>query len=548
MAGCNGETVTRIDIYRYAPSTRLRGARERAGTDPDQRGRLLDADHGVIEAYLRLTPGRPCLEQDRADSERMLRAQRFVASAAVTAIPDGAGKVRIRVDVVNEFELIVGGGVRGLQLDQVRIGTLDAGGKGRTVVGSLRRGRAYRDGFGGLISQPGALGRPATLTVAGELAPLGWNARANLTQPFLADRQRNAFFVNVVSEEVYNPLLRNELETASARLTRGTYQAGYLRRIGTARRGQIIGLGGVMAVGAYARTDPNLVRVTDDGLVPEADPVLDGRYPTYQSNHVTGVAAIRALQFRTVRRFDALRAEQDVATGFETTLLVGPSIGAASSQRDNLVGLGLYAGAGTARTFTTLRGSFEGRALGALPWDTWTASVANASIRYYHLPTDRRTRIVTLTGSELRGLTLPLQLSMRDEDAGLLGHASSTRAGGRRLTMRIEDRWLVSTERAGTDFAVGTFADIGQLWAGDVPYGENSPVMASVGISLLGAYPSGGKRIYRLDIGVPLLRGPGDASISFRLSSRDRTIERSPDPRDVRTARPETGPATTVRW
>jgi hypothetical protein len=318
QAQCAGETITRIDIYRYAPSRRT--ARTRAETaaeaadDAAQRGQRVDSDTDVIRAYLRLRVGRACLEQDRADTERMLRAQRFIASAAVTPVPDGRGRVRIRVDVVNEFELVVGGGLRGLTLDEVRLGTLDRAGKGQTVIGSLRRGGAYRDGVGLLVAQPGFLGAPATLTVAADQDPLGGGARATLFQPLVADGQRVAFIANVDNDTEYQRLLRGALDPVAVRTEHSTYQAGVLRRMGGARGRRAIGLLGVIVSGALAKTDANLVEISDTGLIPVSDSALVGSYPTYRSNHAAGVLAVRGLRFRTVSRFDALRAEQDVAT------------------------------------------------------------------------------------------------------------------------------------------------------------------------------------------------------------------------------------------
>ena len=84
--------------------------------------------------------------------------------------------------------------------------------------------------------------------------------------------------------------------------------------------------------------------------------------------------------------------------------------------------------------------------------------------------------------------------------------------------------------------------------AGDVPYGQTGPVMASAGLSLQAAYPSGGKRLYRVDLGVPLRRGPGDATVVLRFSATDRTLARTPEPRDVLRSRLEAGPVSLLRW
>lgn len=549
VTACHGEIITRIDVYRYAPSrrtarTRAQSAGE-AATDSMQRGQRLDSDTDVVRAYLRLRVGRPCIEQDRADSERMLRAQRFIASAAVTPIPMGEGRVRIRVDVVNEFELVIGGGLRGLSLDELRLGTLDYAGKGRTVIGSLKRGGEYRDGVGLTIAQPGFLGRPATLTVAAAQDPLGGGARVTLFQPLVADGQRVAFILNVDTDTDYQRLMRGEPDPVAVRTEHSTYQAGVLRRIGGVR-GRAIGLLGVIVAGALATTDENLVEIAESGLLPVNDTTLFGRFPTYRANHVAGVVALRGLRFRTVSRFDALRAEQDIATGAELTLTAGPSLGTDGPNRDEFMAINLYAARGGAASFTSLGVRFDGRKRTSTR--EWLAAVGNLRLaRYRHIDTTR-TRQITISASALQSIGLPMQLSMADVEGGLIGYANSTLAGGRRLTARFEERKLVSRESFWADIAVGTFFDVGRIWRGDVPYGQTGPVMASAGFSLQAAYPSGGKRLYRVDLGVPVRRGPGDAAFMVRFSATDRTIARMPEPRDVMRSRLEAGPASLLRW
>jgi hypothetical protein len=549
---CAGETITRIDVYRYAPSRRTARTRAQnaadAPADETLRGQRLSSDTDVIRAYLRLKVGRACLEQDRADSERMLRAQRFIASAAVTPISVGPGRVRIRVDVVNEFGLVIGGGLRGLTLDEVRLGTLDYGGKGRTVIGSLRRGGEYRDGVGLTVAQPGFAGLPATLTLAAAQKPLGGGARATLFQPLLADGQRVAFIVNVDTDIEFQPLLRGAPEPVAVRTEHSTYQAGLLRRMGGARGRRAIGLLGVIISGALATTDDNLVEITENGLLPVSDTALLGRYPTYRSNHAAGVIAIRGLRFRTVSRFDALRAEQDVATGAELTLMAGPSLGTQREGRDDFMAFNLYAGRGTGSVFTSLGVRFDGRRRASADSRAWLASVGSLRLARYRLLDANRTRQFTLSASGVQGVGLPMQLSMADVEGGLIGYANSTLAGGRRVTARLEQRRLVSRESFWADIAVGTFLDVGRIWAGDVPYGETGPLVASTGFSLQAAYPSGGKRLYRVDFGVPLRRGPGDASFVVRFSATDRTLNRTPEPRDVTRSRLEAGPASLLRW
>lgn len=529
---CRGETITRLEVRRLRPGGRV----EDAG-----------ADTAVVLAYVRLAPGKRCLERDRADSERMLRAQRFLASAAVTPVPDGPGRVAIRVDVVDEVPWVVGARLRATRLESVRFGSLDVGGAGRMIVGTVSRGGAYRPGAGVELQQPGFLGRPAVLQLLAVRAPLGGEARLSVVQPFLVNAQRDAFFAGVSAATTYDLLVRGDSVDGAVRTRRGAHEVGWLRRVGS---GRAVALAGLTYVASEANGGTEIVRVTDAGLAPVADTTLAGAYARTSARHAAAVIGFRALAFRPVTGFDALRAPQDAAMGVEATLLAGPSL--SRGGEDLLFGAQFYAGAGGRTSFVTLRARAEGRALrepGAGAWEPeWVAAVASARMTWYRVRSDVSTGVITVAASSLHRMPFASQLTMRDPDEGLLGYAESRRAGGRRASVRIEQRRLLTSRRASADLAIGVFADAGQLWAGDVPFGADSPVLGSVGVSLFGAYPSGGKRLYRVDIGVPVRRGPGETGVVVRFTARDRIRERWPEAGDVRRARSEGGVGRLVRW
>jgi hypothetical protein len=174
--------------------------------------------------------------------------------------------------------------------------------------------------------------------------------------------------------------------------------------------------------------------------------------------------------------------------------------------------------------------------------------VGSARVRWYRLVSDRRTRIVTLSGAALGRMPFPAQLTLRDPDGGLLGFPGSHGAGGRRVAVRVEERVLLGTLRSRADVAIALFGDAGRLWAGDVPYGAPTPIRSSAGLSLMAAYPSGGKRIFRLDIGVPLNPERGGSGFAIRVSVADRTSRTWTESREVARARSGPGPATFARW
>ncbi len=543
---CAGEIITRIEIRRSPPSSRTAATRALGAATEAVGLEHTETSVPVIEAYLRLREGGTCTEIERAESERLLRAQKFVASAAVTAFPDGPGQVRIRVDVVDEWPYIAGIGVRSGAPSSVRLGTVNLKGRGMTVVGSVEKGgEAYRTGFGLRVEQYGLLGRPAYLAGTLERRPLGGTFHLEAVQPFLTHRQRYAIRGSVTDETRFVSLARPDDDDASAETSRSAWDISWVARAGSPRRDGTVGIAGLTLMREEVRTGTGSVVVTDSGLVPTLDTELDGRYPSFMVGRVGLIAGVRSLQFLTVSRFATLEAAQDVGRGVRASFLVAPSVSGTLMRRDLLMSGDLYAGVGNARSFLTARVGIEGRT--GSPAEGWRGVAGSARADWYRLPSIRRTSITSVAGAAIDRAVAPSQLTFRDREDGLLGYPSSHDAGGRRVTIRHEERVLVPWFRRRADIALAAFADAGMMWRGDVPYGADSPVRGSIGIALLGAYPFG-KRTYRLDIAFPVNPGPGDGALAIRLGSSDHSGTFWMEAGDVIRARAGAGPATLTRW
>jgi hypothetical protein len=542
---CNGELISVIEIRRYPPSVTTAATRAAAAAS----GAVgLDGEpmrQALIRAYLRLKEGRPCVELERSESERLLRAQRFIAAAAVVAVPEPDGRVRILVAVVEELPWVVGGRLKGARVASARLGTLNFGGRGLTIIGAMERRQAYRTGVGAVVAQHGMLGRPAVATLEVDRRPLGGLLHVGLTEPFQTDGQRRAGHGDFRQETMYGTLVRAGADDAAARIRRTSFDVGWVQRIGTYREGRLIGLAGAMFMGTDVRSADQAVVVSDSGIVPLADSELVGRFPDYGVGRLMAMGGVRALRFVTVRGYDALRAEQDVGVGVQATLLVGPSLWH-SGPRDVLLIGDLYAGSGKPTSFFAARTRVESRrASGA---GGWQGTVASMRLSWHRLGTDSRTRIMSLSAGSVHRLPFPAQLTLRDLDGGLAAFSGSRAAGGQRLVFRAEERWLLGWRPRRADVAIAAFTDAGRLWAGDVPYGNASPVRASVGFGLLASGVSGGKRLLRLDIAFPINPEPGGSRVVFRFTSADRTGMLWLEPRDLARARSGSGPTTLMRW
>jgi hypothetical protein len=542
---CAGDSIVAIELQRYPPATESAAARALEATSEAVGVRHAPSSPNLLLAYLRLKPGGPCTEQERRESERLLRAQPYLASASVTAHRIAPGEVLIRVVVVDEWPYLAGASVRGGWFSAVRLGAQNLGGRGLTAVTAFENGGAYRTGYGLRLEQYGVLGRPAVATLVAERRPLGGLIDLEVAQPFLTDAQRWAVHGGLAEETRFIPMVRDRGVDAAAEVARRSYDVSWVARVGSPRRNGLVGLAGVALLREEMRAADGTVVISDSGLVPTFDDEFTGRFPDYIAGRTGLILGVRMLDYLTVSRFASLRAQQDVGRGMQASILVAPSVTTTLDRSDMLLSGDIYAGFGRSRSFVSMRAGGEARTdrLNG----QWRGVAVSARVDWYSLPGPIRTRVVTLSGAALSRPITPGQLTFRDPDGGIAGLIGSHDAGGRRLVLRHEERVLMPWFRSRADLAWAAFADAGRVWKSDTPYGRTSPFRGSVGVALLAA-PRFGKRTYRLDIAVPVNPGPGDAGIAFRLGSADRTGTAWMESRDVIRSRGGTGPATLTRW
>ena len=542
-ASCHGDTVTAIEIRSLPPAFKNLADRWRTAAE------VVGLHHTVtkprvVTAYLLLAVGQRCTERNRSESERLLRAQPYLASASVGVVADGPGRVRVVVETVDEVPVIVGARMHGLMPARLTLGSENVFGDGLTLALSGEREAGYRSGVGLRLAQYGAFGKPYTIAATAQRYPLGGEWSVAFAHPFLTDLERNAFHAGAQESRVYYPVVRPEGENLALSVRRSTYDVGAVTRIGN---GRIVGVVGAALLGEDVRTAPGPVIVSDSGLVAVPDDsALGGRFPAFRVMRLAAIGGLRALRFETVRAFDALTAAQDVGTGVQFGALAGPSMFSSTRNSDIFVSGDVYAGIGSPRSFFMLHYTAEGRADRAS--HRWDGFVGNGRLAWYARPVEAHTQIVSLEVSAIQHLAFPFQLTFQDHDGGLPGYPNATFAGGRRAVMRIEERRLLPSASRRVDLAIGAFVDAGKLWAGDVPYGVATGVRTSVGISLLSAIPSGGKRTYRLDIALPLNRPPGGARWELRFSSADRTQLLWQEPADIARARAGAAPSNLLSW
>jgi hypothetical protein len=543
---CAGDTVSAIDIrVRPASSGPVDDALEATSDVVGVDLRFPVTRPEVVRAYMRIAVGDVCTPSALDDSERMLRAQRFIARAAIRTTRDGRNRVRLTVTVVDESPIHLTGGLRRGSPASIAIGSQNFGGRGLEVILIGTRGFAYRDGYGARLVQHGLLGRAAHVALEGQVRPLGHRASLEFVEPFLTDFKRHAFRAGVREVTDYYRVLRPEQDNVALRTRLLSYDLGWVRRIGDLNGRKTVGLLGAAVLGAATHTSTDARILSDSGIVDAPDAVFSVRYPRSRVLRAGIIGGVRAVRFMTVSGFDALSAQQDLGVGTQFSVLLAPSVKTAQ-QHDLLVATDVYAGAGDGDAFVSAR--FNGEARVTYDGADWDSFVASARISGYMKGSRVRTHVATIDVAGIRDLGFPAQLTYRDPDGGLAGFRPSRAAGGWRGIVRLEERRAVPWFRPRAELALAAFAEAGRLWAGDVPYGRTTPVRAALGLSLLGAYPSGTKRIYRVDVAFPLNAERGRWAIGLRVTSADRTALHDAEPRDVARLRSGAVPATLMKW
>lgn len=500
LESCDGRTVSEIDVSTEPAPAFIRGLASAVF-------RYQTTRPSVVRAFLLLDVGDECSDVRRSESARILRRQRFLASARVHAIADTGNAVRLLVATTDELPVVAGGDFSG-GLSALTLGTSNYGGRGLLAALSWRDGEAYRTGWGVRVEQTPLLNRPWRARARAEREPLGYTIDLAVGHEFLTNLQRFAWHAGLRDERNYEPFRRRDERFPVAVVADHTFwNAGGVGRIG----GRGLGVfGGALLTRERFSRHPTPVIVTDSGLVNTAPDVIGDRYPAFSNTRVAGVVGMRALRFVPAVGVATLAAEQDLPSGVQLGFQFGRSVPwFQATDRDQFVSLDLYAGRGSATRFLMGSGQIEARR--DLDAERWDGIIGSGRISWYYKPTLERTWEVT---TELSGgwrERLPLQLTLGDGLGGLRGFRGARDGGARRVVARVERRQLqgfMLGERAAWGYAA--FADAGKLWSGDVPFGITTSVRGSAGVSLLAAIPAQSRRLMRLDIAVPLTTGSLD--------------------------------------
>ncbi|HTD83989.1 MAG TPA: hypothetical protein VK648_09380 [Gemmatimonadaceae bacterium] len=540
---CKGERVTRIDID-ASPPFRITGNNiwQRAGRFAAKQH--VTTREAVIRRYLALQLGDRCTEVRRGESERILRSQPFIADASVLAYPDGNGGIVLSVSTVDEVSVIVGAGIGGGSpaVHSLLLGEDNLMGSAIHTDVSWKKGQHFRDIYAGRFVDYQFLGRPYQLLFEGGRRELGSDWRTELSHPFLTDLQRLSWRTTAGNLNGYFYFRRPGALPASLRLKRSYSDIGGVFRIGPPL-GKLALVGGSIS---FEDEDPgNQPVIITDTIARDTSQALLNRYTKHQTARLNGLWGIRDVHFLRVSGFDALEGPQDLRTGVQVATVLGKGATFLRGKEADWFGsTDIYAGMASPISYAAVDIAGEGRRGENGRWD---GILMHGRGAFYLKPINRHTVMSDLKWSAGWRQRIPFQLTFADRDGGLRGFRFTDVGGARRLVTHLEDRYLVGRYSDLASVAVSGFVEAGKIWAGDSPFGVDTPLSASLGFSVMAASPPQSRRTIRADFAVPV-RGPRGEGWEVRLVATDFTRIFRIEPRDIFNNRERSVPASVFNW
>ncbi|TVP44001.1 MAG: hypothetical protein EA350_12545 [Gemmatimonadales bacterium] len=533
-AGCPEGEVTRIFIDNHSVF-------DPASVPPDPRirwaYRLANRIHvrtrrDFIEDELLLSVGDcydPVLSRESA---RILREFRFIASADAFSVPQEDGSRHMVVETRDEWTTKLAGDVGfddGVRLRGVSIIEENFLGRGISLGAYFMEEDERRD-VGGLFGIPRVGGSNWDLATAAGRTRVGSSWSQTVVHPFVGEVGTFAFRQRAhAREDLFTWHLPNGLPWSHlvAPLDVGGLEVTGARRFGTTGRFLLVGGGlsrewvrpglqaeieGVRA-GAFADREP----------VPDSisTPML-GQLQNREATRLNLLLGVRRVRYVERSGLDALAGVQDVPSGRELLLSMGPSVGGGEGPGDVFVRGDAFTGFATESVVGQLHVTLEGRRERGSP-DTPVRDLLGEfhAFLYHQVPTAiPQTLVLRVSGQGGWRTDAPFQLMLGGPD-GVRGYPDAAFPGGRRLVVTVEDRFRLPSPLPDlADLGATLFADLGRIHRGDAPWADPSGWRGTVGAGLRVGFPAGSSSVVRLDVAFPL--GPGsDGQPRLILQARE---------------------------
>ena len=494
---CAGQPITAVTVLNLPPIERPTNNWYEAPV------RIMNSAHtitkpDVVRALMLLHAGDTCDRFRLVESERVLRAQPFIADAHVAVVADSGGTVLLVVTTQDEFTFIVGARFSGKSpfVTAFTVGDANIGGNGVSVAANWTH-TDTREGFGAAMTDYAFLGRPWQLQLAAGRGGVGEHGYlADVSHPFYSDAQRDAWRGSFIDAGVLTPFQRADTVPFNMGMVRQFVSGGAAKRFG--RPGSVLLLGG----GFSMEYDESGLPASGYDSAVNYDSLLT-RYTTYRSARLNILAEYRRIHFARGVRLGTLNGFQDIRTGLELSTLFGRGFsGINGSSADFFLASGLFLGVGGGKTYGYLQMAAETRRTTST--GDWNNGIGSARVLLYHCLAENQTIEADLEYGGGWSTTRPFELDLGNPDGGVRGYGDSHDAGGSRVALKLEDHWFLGSLMNRADIGIAGFVDVGQVWAGDIPFGTTTPVKVGLGVGLLIASPVGSRRTFRLDLAVPV--------------------------------------------
>lgn len=460
-----------------------------------------------------------------AESERIIRQLGFIARVDLFAVPQSDGSVHIVVDTQDEWTLQVTVRARfdeGFEFNGLDVGEDNILGKGVAARGFYRERREARE-IGGAVQTARFLGTRWDAQLQGGETRVGPFFQQAFVYPFVGEvgryaatqfyTRREDLFAYSLPEggaytHVVTPFLRKRAELTVA------------GRLGEAGRLTILGLGISRDDLDFARFEegPKVVRNRDfantEPAPPELSALVSAQTQGRSATRLNIILGKRNLRFERRAGLDALRGVQDIPVGGDVSLTLGRSIGFlgrdSETEDDDFFGrIRVFGGLAPGRWVLAANVGFEARQIFDGPQKGWRDAIGEFDVYTYWQPLalPRHTLFARISGAAGWSMTVPFQLTLGGP-SNLRGHGLDHAPGGRRLMASFEDRiYLLSPAGGLFDLGLSAFLDVGSVWRGDTPFGNDSSFGASAGAGLRVGFPGGTRGVIRIDLAFPV-NGP----------------------------------------
>lgn len=487
--------------------------------DPDKPGedkwvfRLADRLHrttrpGVIERQLLLKPGDPYSYDAVEESERILRANRYLYEAEIRPVPAGDGRIDLEVETRDVWTLRAGisfnraGGENSTDFtlqDANFLGT----GKDLTLwrISNVDRTSTlfrYRD--------PAVLGTRAVVELSAADYSDGGSRRFEIERPFYSlDARWAAGFKTFLYERIDSLYDRGEV----------------FQKIGHDREEleAYLGFSSGLSHGATRRWLIGFNRELDrfeyppgGDSTPLPPPDRLFTYPWIGFEYVED-------GFVTERQLDQIQRTEDLNLGTQFRARLGYSTSALGAERDHLIA--------STKINTGWRPGSRQLLLAALEGGSRWGSHGRESflvagrLRYYLRDFGKSVFHVSVEGALAEKLDPEVQLLLGG-DTGLRGYPLRYLSGDRRWLVTLEQRFFSDRELFHVaHLGAAAFFDAGRAWFSDGSSGDQE-ILRDVGLGLrIGSSRSSGGAMVHFDLAYPLDRQEGIKSLQWLVSTSE---------------------------